>query len=74
MTPTIEELEAALEVFEAMVEYGERQMECPFEDLLNNLDVGSAKKTIRAVLQQAIESKRGEKLNQVAAQEAADDQ
>lgn len=54
MKYTKEQLQDTLEVFEAMIEYGERQMECPFEDLLNNLDVGSGKQTIRAVLEQAI--------------------
>lgn len=53
MTRT-EELQAALEVFEAMIEDGEHQMECRFEELLNNMQVKKAKQTIRDTLTQAI--------------------
>ena len=40
----------ALEVFDAMIKYGEHQMECSFEELLNNMKVKEAKQTIRAAL------------------------
>ena len=48
--PQSEASAEALEVFDAMIKYGEHQMECSFEELLNNMKVKEAKQTIRAAL------------------------
>ena len=48
--PQSEASAEALEVFDAMIKCGEHQMECSFEELLNNMKVKEAKQTIRAAL------------------------